>query len=288
MRTRLLAGLALIFAGIVPAQDKPEFRARELFYTPIPDAKPAPRKEAAPKAAVVKPPKAKPSRPVESNEVGLQNASNIPSELVGPPLALKFRLLKRTGPGRYDEVDTDTVFRSGDQIRVSVESNDNAHLYIVQQGSSRNWNVLFPNTKVAGGSQRIEPKREYDLPSGDVFEFDEQAGAERLFIVLSRKPEPDLENLIYALSQNGAATPAATSTAEKKPNLMLAQNRIDDAVVNRLRSKLMTRDLVVSKVNDEVPAALPGGYRKEKAKYVATPDQTADARLVVDLTLNHQ
>ena len=64
---------------------------------------------------------------------------------------------------RYDEVDTDTVFKSGDKIRVSVESNDNGHLYIVQQGSSKTWNLLFPNEDTEQGSNRIQRNREYEF-----------------------------------------------------------------------------------------------------------------------------
>jgi hypothetical protein len=62
-------------------------------------------------------------------------------------------------------VDTDSVFRSGDKIRVSVESNDNAYLYIVQQGSSKTWNVLFPNADTEHGSNRIERHREIEIPA---------------------------------------------------------------------------------------------------------------------------
>ena len=75
--------------------------------------------------------------------------------------------------GRYDEVDTDSVFRSGDKIRVSVESNDNGYLYIVQQGSSKTWNLLFPNADTEHGSNRIERHREIEIPGGARFTFDE-------------------------------------------------------------------------------------------------------------------
>jgi Domain of unknown function (DUF4384) len=306
MRTPLFLGVGLLLAITVPAQDKPQFKARELFYTPITEATPTqPATKEPAKAASAKPVKPKQTRPTKIAEEAatqapkttpatlpdgtrLQNTTTIAGDVVGPPLALKYRLLKRTLEGRYDEVDTDTVFRSGDKIRVSVESNDNGYLYIVQQGSSKTWNLLFPNEETESGSNRIQRNQEYDLPGGGRFTFDEQPGAERLFIVLTRRPEPDLEKLIYALSQDGAAKPASTSNSQEKPKMMIAQHHIDDALIDGLRGRVLARDLVFEKVNDDAPVSTSSGSRREKALYVATPDRTAAARVVVDLTLKHQ
>jgi hypothetical protein len=304
MRTPLVSGLGLLLAVTASAQQQPQLKARELFYTPITETKPAPAKETPSKAAVVKPPKSKPgpqntkseaeqqashkSQSVTSPDgTRLQNATS-GERVVGPPLALKYRLLKRSDEGRYDEVDTDTVFRSGDKIRVSVESNDHGYLYIIQQGSSKTWNLLFPNEETEHGSNQVQRNREYEIPSGGRFTFDEQPGEERMFIVLTRRPEPDLEKLIYSLSHGGSAKPASSEASTDKPKLMLAQSHIDDSVIDKLRGRVLSRDLVFEKVNDDAPVSTSGGSRKEKALYVATPDRTANARLVVDLNLKHQ
>lgn len=299
MRTPLVSGLGLLLAVAASAQQQPQLKARELFYTPITETTPTPSKE-APKVAVTKPAKSKPARPNPKD--GAEQASHksqtptLPDgtrvqnatagePVVGPPLALKYRLLKRSDAGRYDEVDTDTVFRSGDKIRVSVESNDQGYLYIVQQGSSKTWNLLFPNEDTEHGSNHVQRNREYEIPGGGRFTFDEQPGEERMFLILTRRPEPDLEKLIYSLSQ---AKPASTETSTDKPKMMLAQGRIDNAVIDKLRGRVLARDLVFEKVNDDAPVSTSGGTRKEKALYVATPDRTANARVVVDLNLKHQ
>src|SRR3982750_1420054 len=215
MRTFLVTGLGLLIAATAPAQQQPQLRARELFYTPITEeAKPATGKESPQKPSAAKPVRPKPARPATKDQgspeyqtakstpattpdgTPAQNATTLAEQVVGPPLALKYRLLKRNSEGRYDEVDTDSEFRSGDMIRVSVESNDAGYLYIVQQGSSKTWNLLFPNEKVT--TNRVERNREYDIPgSGNRFTFDEQPGNERMFLVLSPRPEADLEKLIY-------------------------------------------------------------------------------------------
>ena len=113
-----------------------------------------------------------------------------------------------------------------------------------------------------------------------------------MFLILSRRPEADLEKLIYALSQGtNAAKPASGERTADQSKLMIAQNRIDDGLIGQLRErdKVLARDLVFEKVNDDEKAsARPAGVRKEKALYVATPDRTAAARIVVDLNLKHQ
>jgi hypothetical protein len=72
--------------------------------------------------------------------------------------------------------------------------------------------------------------------------------------------------------------------------MMIASTRIDDAFMGQFRQRNTTvaRDLVFEKVNDDKPVSTSGGTRKEKAMYVATPDRTAQARIVVDLSLKHQ
>ena len=68
---------------------------------------------------------------------------------------------------------------------------------------------------------------------------------------------------------------------------MVAQNHINDSVIAHLRGTL-SRDLVFEKVNDDGPVNSSGGKRKEKAMYVATNNRSPSARIVVDLSLNHQ
>ena len=114
------------------------------------------------------------------------------------------------------------------------------YLYIVHQGTSGTWKPLFPSAEVEEGNNHIEKGRTYVMPPKSRFYFDEQAGEEKLFIVFSRQPEPDLEKLVYKL-QDGSRAPALAPTAEpaapRRAPVMLASNlQIDDSVVGRLRT----------------------------------------------------
>jgi hypothetical protein len=195
------------------------------------------------------------------------------------PLGLRYSFLRNAGGDEYREVDPDTVFHSGDRIRVAAQSNDEGYLYIVMKGASGTWKVLFPSAEVADGSNRVAAGRQTLIPPPpDRFAFDEQAGEERLFIVLSRQPEPSLEKLIYSL---GSASPAANEPPKQLLSASLAP--VDDALVGRLRNQVYARDLIFEKVDDATP-----GDKKEKAVYVVNPTGSPESRLVADVTLKHR
>jgi len=291
MRLPLLAAV-LIPAGLLSAQTEQKLTARELFYTPVSTA-PAvkaepPRVDPAPKVV----PKAPKKTVAKSQDPPLpdpgERAEKVPlvNAAAYPPLGLRYSLLRRSDSGRYDEVDTATTFHSGDKIKVVVKGNDTGYLYVISRGTSGTWMVQFPSSEIDGGNNRIARDQDYTVPSGGRFNFTDQPGEEKLFIVFSRKPAQDLEKLIYSLSNPKAPAPVSGEPAEAPAKvLLLAGNRkpIEDPFVNRMRSQLVARDLVFEKVDDDTP-----GDRKEKAVYVASPDRTANARVVIDLTLKHQ
>lgn len=271
----LSCSLVALPGAVLWGQPSPRLSARELFYTPPPQkvASVTPkevRKAAPPARRRTQPPLSAPdTTPV------------IPAvQQSGIPLGVRYSLLRATSGGATEEVDPDMVFHSGDGIAVSVQPNDSAFLYVVARGSSGAWKVLFPSEEISGGSNQVERLRAYQVPPGGRFVFHGEPGEEKLFLVLSRQPEPDLEKLIYSLSK-----PVGAPAAEPpRKELLLAQNvSIDDALVNRIRGQLLARDLVFEKVDER-----SSGERKEKAVYVVNPSSAADSRLVVDLSLKHR
>lgn len=244
--------------GLLQAQE-PTLKARELFYTPPPDAaKPAPATKAPEAKAVTK----TVAKSTTKSETHTLSAS--------VPLGLRYAVLKRDASGQYNEVDPDTSFRSGDRIRLKVDANTSGYLYVVMRGSSGTWKLLFPSAEVAGGSNHVSKGESRQIPSGErgQFVFDEQAGNEKLFIVLTRQPEPDLDKLIY--SMGGTVTKDGSRS-------LVAQASLGDDVVSKLRTQVNSRDLVFEKIDST-----------ENAAYVVNPSSAPDARLVVDIALKHK
>jgi len=245
--------LTILAAPLAWTQAQPVLKARELFYTPPADA--------AKPAATAKAPEAK---AVVKNTAAKSKAGDTHTLTASVPLGLRYAVLKRNAGGQYGEVDPDTNFSSGDRIRLKVDANTSGYLYVVMQGSSGTWKLLFPAAEVAGGSNLVRKGESRQIPPGNTgqFVFDEQAGNEKLFIVLTRQPEADLDKLIYAMGGTKA---------------LVAQASVQDDVVAKLRSQVAARDLVFEKVDSS-----------ENAAYVVNPSSAPDARLVVDVALKHK
>jgi hypothetical protein len=249
--------------GLLHAQE-PTLKARELFYTPPPDAaKPA----STTKAPEAKSPNVKPVTKTVAKSTAKSETHTLSASV---PLGLRYAVLKRDANGQYNEIDPDTSFRSGDRIRLKVDANTSGYLYVVMRGSSGTWKLMFPSAEVAGGSNHVSKGESRQIPSGErgQFVFDEQAGNEKLFIVLTRQPEPDLDKLIY--SMGGTVTKDGSRS-------LVTQASLGDDVVSKLRNQVNSRDLVFEKVDST-----------ENAAYVVNPSSAPDARLVVDIALKHK
>jgi hypothetical protein len=289
----LFVASLLLITGSVLGQAEKRLSAREIFYSP--PVEPAPAKKAptpqAKKAKETKPveiadTKASPSNPSSGSVPHASTATShtIPvsySTESSVPLGLRYSILKKDASGSV-EVDPDTVFRSGDRIQLRVDVNTAGYLYIINRGSSGNWNPLFPSSKIANGDNHVQKGTQYVIPSGYVFTFDEQAGTEKLFIVFSRQPVSDLEELIYTLT--GGQKPKAKPQLDSK--ILLAQANIKDTMIDRMRM-VYSRDLIIEKVDDVTPPP-PSAPAKEKAVYVVNPSHSEDSRVIADISLTHK
>lgn len=279
------------------AQTPTGLTARELFYTAPAVAKPAAAKPvpAKPAAAKPAPPKPvaqntspRPARPVDTSQepastLPLINAGNSKAAALG----LRYSLLKYVGDTEYVEVDPEITFRSGEKIRLRVQSNDDAYLYVVMQGSSGAWRVMFPADEFGEGSNRVLAGRVYDIPGRSRLVFDEQAGVEKLFLILTRRPETQMDKLIYDLDNRKAPVPAQGNRPGEQ-RLLMASAAIGNPLVDQLRAGVRTRDLVFEKVDETKPAPPAAGGMKETAVYVVNASTAADARLVADIQLRHR
>ena len=273
----------LLLALPVSAQD---LTPREIFF-----AAPAIKAKAA--APAVRPAAQKKSAPPVAQSAPPAGPAVIPAAYISslPPLGLRYSLLLSRANEPYREVDAASSFRSGDRLKITVESNDDAYLYVIARGSSGLWKVLFPVSEVANGDNLIQPFRRYEVPNGGRFYFDDQAGEEQLFLVLSRKPEKNFEDLIYSFTQPAPepVKPAIGAPARPpapKPFQVAGLIRpIDDALVGKVRSELVARDLVFEKVDDTKPGP---SQQKETAVYVVNKTAGPAGKVIVDLKLEHK
>jgi hypothetical protein len=297
MKPILLLALAATAAW---GQGTASLRARELFYTPPPDAS-AVKPPATPVPAPAPTPKIVAKKTPAKSPAPTQPPPSAPTQAVvdkpaSGPLGMRYSVLKRNAAGEYQEVDADTVFHSGDRIRLEAQANSTGYLYVVAQGSSGNWQVLFPSREVSNGSNQVHRGETRLVPGGNQgqFVFDEQAGTEKLFFVLSRQPEQSLDKLIYSMGgQTAPADPTVVKPAAESNRVLMAQATVSDDVIARIRGQMQSRDLIFEKVDNEKvvsenSAPAIGQVKIETAAYVVNRSSAPDARLVVDLNLKHQ
>jgi len=104
---------------------------------------------------------------------------------------VRYSIFKLTA-GNSIGVPADSIFHSGDQIQIAIETNGPGHLYVIALMASGAWTRVFP----LGGESRsaVEGKHVYLLPSSKgTWRFDSTIGNEHLFLVFSREPMPELE-----------------------------------------------------------------------------------------------
>ncbi len=276
MRNNNLTSLALFLllaASSGSAQETKHFDARDMFFSSVEmlDAKkdpPSPKPDTSktkPRAGT----QTRPARPV----VPPKDAETHFVSVKGPMLlGLRYSICLKT-PSGIIETKPDRAFHSGDQIRINVMGNQPGYLYIISQGTSGFWTPLFPNPKSEQTSNEIVAGRRYEIPggSGEYFTFTRDPGEEHLFVLLSKTPIANLDETIRALAG---------------PSDNVADARINNELIGKLRDGVAPRDLEFTKISDKGSASDAG----EDAVYVVNKASGTgiDARVVVDVKLNHR
>jgi hypothetical protein len=170
-------------------------------------------------------------------------------------------------------------------------ANQAGYLYVIEQGSSGSWNLIYPGKAPVNDAEppnRIEAGSVYQVPNGKgVFRFDQNAGQEKLFLVLSRQRIADLEGAINSLKQGGQppAAPAHPEQPAGQEEMIEASNAIPDAFVQKLSSRDLT--LVEEETVDQPQS---GNQSGEKAVYVVSKVSDAkndSPRVVASVSLRH-
>lgn len=296
----LLAGAGLVLASpILSAQG---LTAREIFYAPAP-AKAAKTTRRSSAATAKKTEPAAPTAP--QTEVARQPAPQtaVPAPPPGPvtrvtlaamtrkPLGVRLSILKVARDGEKTEVAPDTMFQPGDRVRLNIQVSDKGYLYIINRGSSGTWTQLFPSPEMPNATNEVVPGVTYSVPPDRNFVVSNPPGSEKLFIILSREPQLDVQALTVDMSRREAAHSSSDTAPKQEPTLpahkpletTMAANLppMNDQMVDRLR-QFYARDLIIEKVDEQTP-----GAKKENAVYAVSTGDGDDTRVVLDAEIKH-
>lgn len=116
-----------------------------------------------------------------------------------PRIGLGMTLFTRDSNGLAVRVDPEHVFRKGDRVRVLLETNTDGFLYIFNQTNDGPVIMIYPDAQLDEAGNYIKAHVPWEIPTSAADDerlrwlvFDDVAGTERLFFVLTREPLKDV------------------------------------------------------------------------------------------------
>ena len=92
----------------------------------------------------------------------------------------------------------DINFEKDYRIRLSINSPQSGRLYLLNEGpagadQTPTFNVMFPSTSANNNSALLTANQQIQIPQQSWFQFDEQQGTEKIWLVWGEKDVPELE-----------------------------------------------------------------------------------------------
>jgi Domain of unknown function (DUF4384) len=113
-------------------------------------------------------------------------------DIYASPALIQATIYLQESPQTYREASFDDVFFNGQRFRLQVTPTQNGYLYMLCENSQGSAVVLYPNDSSASGNH-VRAARPVTVPGRSWFQFDEDPGTERVYVILSRRPIPELE-----------------------------------------------------------------------------------------------
>ena len=181
-------------------------------------------------------------------------------------MGIRYRITQLLEDCEQVPVDANSTFHAGDQIRLSLESNTDGYLYILNQGTSGSWNYIFPHLTINSGDNFIRKGVEYTIPPRSWLRFDENPGDDVLIILLSKIRLDPFESGIIRQQR---ASPQRPLTAE---------------IISELNDHIKTRALVFAEEYAPVQHQM---VDKVQIQNVYAVNLNPDSYFVTQLVLRH-
>ncbi|HJR07059.1 MAG TPA: DUF4384 domain-containing protein [Pyrinomonadaceae bacterium] len=111
------------------------------------------------------------------------------------PIGLGYTLFTLGDNGEAVRTDPARQFRTGEAIRLALETNTDGYLYIFHTENDGEASMIFPDARLSGGNNLVKAHVPFEIPSSQGatddmrwFVFRDPPAAERLYVVLARQP----------------------------------------------------------------------------------------------------
>ncbi len=193
----------------------------------------------------------------------------------GRPGAMVKVELKRNNQVSYAAAAS--MFYNGDRVRLHIRVNQDAYLTVLNQGTTGDLQLIYPKTQ-ADAQRKVTKTMDFTIPTtpGNWLKLDDNAGVERLVIILSAQPTREV---LVALS--GQTPPPAP------PAITNDQQNLD--VVALLNSKNLGDELETAS-KDFTETADEHDTDGRPATFVVSSDNNSDLRkpVIYKLFLRHE
>jgi hypothetical protein len=160
-------------------------------------------------------------------------------------IGLGYTLFMRDEAGGAVRVSPTREFRSGESIRLLVESNTDGYLYVFNAEGDATPQLIFPDARLNRGDNRIGAHVPYEIPSsGEAderlrwFVFNDAPASERVYVVVARRPlegVPAGEELVRMCAESGQS--CAWKPTGEQWALLKAANARDQIAFSRLKDE---------------------------------------------------
>jgi hypothetical protein len=189
-------------------------------------------------------------------------------------LGLRYSILLVDAPtGRFRDVAPTTVFHEGDCLAVEFTPNRNGDVYVLNHGSSGDWQLLIPDASAPGASAGAKAGVTLRIPANYCFRLDAKPGTETLVLAITEREEDAHKIRELLPAQSGNSGPAAAANANV--------NAVHEEVESWQR--LCSRDLKLQTVVHPETAG-----ERPNAVYAVTSSPAAADRLVVAIDIRHE
>jgi hypothetical protein len=187
--------------------------------------------------------------------------------------AMRFVLLK-SEDNSFVPVSPRQEFKSGDEVKISFESNFEGYIYVVNIDQDGKKCLIFPYTGET--NNKIKLDQSYTLPRGATWKFDNSQGTEVLQVIMAREPVSFLD---AALKNPPCANPevccelsssASSAAAELGSNTRKIDSNPDGAG-KPAQSGIADKNLV---------SVLPTGVRAREITFAAGKDKDEQGSVV--------
>jgi hypothetical protein len=198
-------------------------------------------------------------------------------------LGVRYNVMKvNPVTGDMAAVPADTNFKKGECVSIRMSPNRGGFMYVFNQATSGKWQPLIPSEDLPEEPSAVRPYQVITVPSQNCFEMDDPPGEERLFIMITEKPE-DIKNLDDMLKMLGKpAQPGTPAGAPQRADAVaVAMNKLSDTIQG-LQTQLASRDIKITKVAQPMSKMeLPNTV------YYTNAAATTNDRLIMEIKLKH-